>query len=106
MAIIIDMNGQQCDGVMESVLSLGSAADKLTAFGAHVISVDGHDIEAIHQAGATKPTSGALVILAKTNPCQGMDYLETRRPKWHYVRFNSAEEAKALDEAIRKQLFL
>jgi transketolase len=106
MAIIIDMNGQQCDGIMESVLSLGSAADKLTAFGAHVISLDGHDIEAIHQAGTTKPTNGALVILAKTNPCQGMDYLETRRPKLHYVRFKSAEEAKALDDAIRKQLFL
>lgn len=50
LRIIIDMNGQQCDGAMESVLRLGNAAAKLTAFGAQVIEVDGHDVEAIAHA--------------------------------------------------------
>lgn len=105
MAIIIDVNGQQCDGAMESVLSLGAAVDKLAAFGAHVIEVDGHNIEAVQNTGEIQPQNGALVILAKTNPCQGMDYLEKRRPRLHYVRFKSEQEAKELEEAIRKQLY-
>ena len=37
MAIIVDMNGQQCDGAMDTVLNLGAIADKLIAFGTYVI---------------------------------------------------------------------
>jgi transketolase len=105
MAIIFDMNGQQCDGVVESVMTAGSTADKLRAFGAHVVEVNGHDLEALAEAGEIRPDKGPLVILARTNPCQGMDYLEKRRPRLHYVRFKSEEEAQELEEAIRKQLY-
>jgi transketolase len=105
MAIIVDRNAQQCDGAMESVLAMGTVADKLRAFGTHVIEVNGHDIEALAHAGATIPPQGPLVILAHTNPCQGMDYLEKRRPKLHYVRFSSEEEARELEEAVAQQLY-
>jgi len=44
MAIIVDINRQQCDGAMDTVLNMGEIADKLAAFGAHVSEVDGHDI--------------------------------------------------------------
>ncbi|OQW93983.1 MAG: transketolase [Beggiatoa sp. IS2] len=104
LAIIVDVNGQQCDGAMDNVLSLGDSAAKLRAFGAQVVEVNGHDIEAIDQASTVQPEQSALVILAKTNPCQGMDYLENRRPKLHYVRFQSAAEAEALATAIGAQL--
>jgi len=105
MAIIIDVNGQQCDGTMDSVLNLGDLSAKLRAFGAQVVEVNGHDIEALDQASNIQPIDKALVLLANTHPCQGMDYLETRRPKLHYVRFQSEQELKALEEAIRKQLY-
>jgi len=104
LAIIIDLNEQQCDGAMAEVLDLGNAAEKLIAFGAYVMEVDGHDIEAVQKAGEIRPSKGALVILAKTNPCQGMDYLEQRRPKLHYVRFQSQQQAQTLEAAVRKQL--
>jgi transketolase len=104
IAIIVDLNKQQCDGAMDSVLNLGGIADKLSAFGAHVIEVDGHDILAVQQAGETQPETGALVILAHTNPYQGMDYLKKRWPRLHYVRFKSLEEAQELETAIRQQL--
>jgi transketolase len=103
LAVIIDVNHQQCDGAMDSVLKLGSAASKLRAFGAQVIELDGHDIEAIAKAGAVTPKAKPLVILARTNPSQGMDYLEQRRPKLHYVRFASVEEAEELAAAIGQQ---
>jgi transketolase len=105
LAMIIDVNRQQCDGAMDAVLKLGNAAAKLIAFGMHVIEVDGHDIEAIAAASQHRPAQGALVILAHTNPYQGMDYLAQRAPKLHYVRFQSVEEAQALNAGVRKQLY-
>jgi transketolase len=105
MAIIIDVNQQQCDGTIASVLSLGAIADKLRAFGAETLEIDGHDITAIHQACETYPKQGPLVILAYTNPCCGMDYIEKRKPRLHYVRFKSQTEAEELEAAIRKQLY-
>lgn len=104
MAVMVDMNAQQCDGTMESVLTLGSLADKLRAFGSHVVEIDGHDIEAVANAAAILPSGGPLAILAHTNPCQGMDYLEKRRPKLHYVRFASKTEASELQQAIASEL--
>ncbi len=105
LAVIVDVNEQQCDGAMENVLQLGDIAAKLRAFGMHVEEVNGHDIEAIEQACEVRPQRGALVVLAKTNPCQGMDFLEKRRPKLHYVRFQSTDEKVTLETAIRQQLY-
>ncbi len=53
----------------------------------------------------TQHETGALVILANTNPYQGMDYLKKRWPRLHYVRFKSVEEAQELETAIRQQLY-
>lgn len=105
LAMIIDVNRQQCDGAMDSVLKLGDPAAKLRAFGMQVVEVNGHDIEAIAAASEQRPQQGALIILANTNPYQGMDYLARRAPKLHYVRFQSVAEAQALDEGVRKQLY-
>jgi transketolase len=105
VAIIYDVNSQQCDGAMSSVLEPGSIADKLKAFGAHVEDIDGHDIEAIAAAGEIRPEKGPLVILANTSPYQGMDYLKKRFPRLHYIRFKTQDEAAAMNAAIREQLY-
>lgn len=105
MAVIYDVNRQQCDGAMSSVMELGLAADKFRAFGAHVMDIDGHDIEAIAKAGEIQSENGPLVILANTSPYAGMDYLKKRFPRLHYVRFKTKEEAEELNNAIRTQLY-
>ena len=105
VAVIYDVNRQQCDGAMQSVQELGPAAEKLKAFGAHVEDIDGHDIEAIANAAEIRPEKGPLVILANTSPFQGMDFLKKRFPRLHYVRFKSQEEATELENAIRSQLY-
>lgn len=105
MAIIYDVNRQQCDGAMDTVMKMDPIADKFKAFGAHVMEVDGHDIDAIYTAGMVQPEKGPLVILARTSPYQGMDYLKTRFPRLHYVRFKSKEEALELEAAVRDQLY-
>ncbi|MEZ5673551.1 MAG: hypothetical protein R3E08_14725 [Thiotrichaceae bacterium] len=61
---------------------------KLRAFGMQVVEVDGHDIEAIAAASQQRQEQGALVILAYTNPYQGMDYLARRAPNYITCVFN------------------
>ncbi|MDH5716373.1 MAG: transketolase [Spirochaetia bacterium] len=105
MAIIADMNGQQCDGTIDSVMKLGDIEAKLKSFGAYTISIDGHNITEICEASKIKPVNGPLVILANTNPWQGMSYLKKRSPRLHYVRFKSNEELNELETAIREELY-
>lgn len=104
LAIVVDVNGQQCDGAMETVLRPGDLGAKVRAFGGHAVEVDGHDVEALARAADVRPTGGPLVVLARTSPCQGMDWLERRRPRLHYVRPASPEEASEMAAAIREQM--
>ncbi|MCL4458857.1 MAG: transketolase [Chloroflexi bacterium] len=92
VGVYVDVNGQQCDGKMEDVMRIEPLRSRAEAFGARVFQVDGHDVNAL-AAPAEMPTDGRpLVILAYTNPCQGIGLLEARRPRLHYVRFKDEEE--------------
>jgi len=92
VGIYVDVNGQQCDGKMEEVMSIEPLKSRLEAFGARVFQVDGHDVEALAAPAELPADNRPLVILAYTNPCQGIDLLEERRPRLHYVRFKNEEE--------------
>ena len=92
LAVIVDVNGQQADGAMKDVLNIEPLQERIEAFGAHVIKVDGHDIQAIADAAAYRPKDKALIILAYTSPYCSIDLLQSRSPKLHYVRFKSEEE--------------
>ncbi len=102
VGIYVDANGQQCDGKMEEVGLIEPLSERLRAFGAVVREVPGHDLDALANAGLEPWTGGPLVVVARTNPCNGLDLLDERAPKLHYVRFKSTEETdryrKALDE--------
>ncbi len=98
--IYVDVNGQQCDGKTEEVMSIEPLASRLEAFGARVFSVDGHDVEALAQPAALPPDGRPLVVLAYTNPCHGMSILEERRPFLHYVRFKSETERQRYGDLL------
>jgi transketolase len=100
MWLIVDMNGQQCDGEICSVMTIEPFDKRLEAFGARVFRLDGHDVEALAAAAAQQPDGRPTVILADTNPCQGLDLLAARAPKLHYVRFTSSEERLQYQKAI------
>lgn len=97
--VIVDVNAQQCDGPMDSVMTIDPLAAKLNAFGACAFDVDGHDIEAIDRAAETDSKGKPLFILARTNPTQGVPLLETKRPTLHYLRFASQQEKQAFQDA-------
>ncbi len=106
ISIVVDWNAQQCDGAMDSVAEIGPLHDKLTAFGALVRVVDGHDYDQLAEAMALRSDTGPVVILARTSPYQGMPYLKKRFPRLHYVRFTSEAEKIALRDAVAAELGL
>jgi len=102
--VIVDVNRQQCDGAMSSVLDLGDLAARISAFGVTCRPVDGHDLGALRMAAASAEPGKPLVILANTSPYQGMDFLKKRFPRLHYVRFKSAEEQLEMQAALAAEL--
>lgn len=101
---IMDVNRQQCDGAMDSVMTVGDIATKLRDFGAVVVEIDGHDLVAMRQARAEPHEGRPLIILAHTSPYRGMSFLERRFPRLHYVRFKSESERAEMNRAIAAEL--
>ena len=101
---IVDVNEQQVDGAMSEVLDIGNIQKKINSFGAKCIEIDGHDIEAMRQAKKEKHKDQPLIILARTSPYKGMEYLKKRFPRLHYVRFKSEEERSKMNLEISKEL--
>jgi transketolase len=95
LAVVADVNGQQCDGAMDDVMSVGSLAAKLQAFGARVVEVDGHDVDALAAPAELAPDGRPLFVLARTDPARGVPLMNERAPNLHYLRFASdAERAR------------
>jgi transketolase len=92
IGILVDANGQQCDGRVAEVMGAEPLAARLEAFGAAAREVDGHDVAALVDAAARPWGERPLVIVARTDPCRGLDPLRARAPFLHYVRFKSEAE--------------
>jgi transketolase len=90
--IYVDCNGYQCDGSMETVMDIEPLDKRLEAFGAMVTAVNGHDIDALVQAGGRDSLGKPHVVLCRTCPWQGLDFVKARMPKFHYVRFTDPDE--------------
>ncbi len=101
---IMDVNKQQCDGAMDSVMSVRDIARKLHSFGAVAVEIDAHDINAMRQAVKESHEGRPLIIIAHSSPTKGMSFLEKRFPRLHYVRFNSPQERSEMNIAIAKEL--
>lgn len=92
VGVYVDVNAQQCDGLMTDVMEIEPLKARLEAFGARVVEVDGHDPVALASPAEETPNGKALVVLARTDPCRGLDIMRERAPKLHYLRFNSPDE--------------
>ena len=103
----IDVNGLQIDGRTADVMPSEPLDKKLEAFNWHVITVDGHDYDALeraYQEAATvkgKPT----VVLAKTTKGKGVSFMENNAG-WHGKAPNDEqmETARAELEAKIREL--
>lgn len=99
LVVVVDVNGQQCDGEMKQVCNVGDLARKLRAFGAEAKQVDGHSVADIEMA-VRKRSDLPSFVLCSTNPCQGIPLLKDRAPRLHYIRFKNAEEKREFEYVL------
>lgn len=95
----IDVNGQQIDGPVEEVMSLGNLKMKWESFGWIVFDMDGHNFERIiHVMADAKSATGKgkpVVVLMKTEMGYGVDFMVGTH-KWHGAAPNDEQKDKAL----------
>ena len=103
LTAVVDVNGQQCDGPMEQVMTVEPLARRIEAFGGVAHDVDGHAPEALAAAASERGTGRPTFVLGHTDPCRGVDVLRDRAPLLHYLRFTSPDE-KARYEAVLEEL--
>ena len=84
LCVILDWNGLQIDGPVTEVMNPTPHDKKFEAFGFHVISIDGHDFDAIAAAfDEAKTVKGKpTVIIAKTVKGKGVSFMENQ-VGWH-----------------------
>jgi transketolase len=100
LMVIVDQNGFQAMGSTDEVISLGDIAAKFDAFGFDVLSIDGHDEEAIDTGIRNlwqTPSSRPKALIAKTVKGKGVSFMEANN-RWHYTRLNPDTYAQATGE--------
>ena len=109
LCIAVDINGLQIDGATADVMNTAPVDKKFEAFGCAVISIDGHDYNALEEAfktfHANKGTGKPTAILMKTVKGKDISFMENKA-SWHGKAPNDDELAQGLSElaAIRKQI--
>ena len=97
LVAIFDWNGLQIDGPVAEVMNPTPHDKKLEAFGFHVISIDGHDFEAIEAAfEEAKTVKGKpTAIIVKTVKGKGVSFMENQ-VGWHGAAPNDEQYAVAI----------
>ncbi len=97
----VDWNGQQIDGSVEDVMSLGSLHDKWSAFGWEVMECNGHDLEDLDRVFKAARAAGGngkpVMVLMRTDMGRGVDFMEGTH-KWHGVAPNDDQLKSALSQ--------
>jgi transketolase len=98
LVAIVDKNGMQYDGFTGPVMDMGDVPAKWRSFGWTVREVDGHDVNAVHDALSTPNSSGGpLAIIAHTVRGKGVSFMENARA-WHHSRLTQAMFDQAMAE--------
>jgi transketolase len=97
----IDYNGQQIDGPTEKILSLENLQAKFEAFGWHVITSNGNNIEdiviALEYAKSLTGNGKPILNLMSTQMGHGVDFMVGSH-KWHGTAPNDEQLASALNQ--------
>lgn len=97
---IVDYNKIQSLGAVEQVLRLDPLADKLQAFGWHVLEINGNNVAECHRAlTLDKPPKPGrpTVVIAHTKKGAGVDFMEDKL-LWHYKTPDKEQLATALKQ--------
>lgn len=99
LIVTVDYNGQQIDGPVDEVMTLGDLCAKWESFGWHVLETDGNNIEmlldTLEEANSLTGKGKPIIILMKTIMGKGVDFMENHH-KWHGVPPSDEQLEKAL----------
>ena len=104
---LIDWNKGQIDGQVKDVMNIEPIADKFTAFGWNVLSVDGHDVAALAgavekaKANAKAKTGKPTMIVCDTVKGKGVKLFEEGKNAWHGAAPSDAQAKAALEEILQ-----
>lgn len=99
MVAIVDHNKLQIDGENDKVMKVTPIEEKFESFGWNVITIDGHDIEAIKDAFAKareckgRPTA----VVAETVKGKGVSFMENQAG-WHGKAPDAEQTKQAIEE--------
>ena len=91
LRVIVDANGQQCDGCLDEIETADPLTNRIRAFGASAVEVNGHELNGLDEA-MTMDTGKPHFVIARTDPVRGLPLFGERAPLLHYLRFTSPEE--------------
>lgn len=99
LVVVVDNNNLQIDGTIEEVCSPYPIDEKFAAFNFHVITIDGHDFNAIRKAfqEARKTKGKPTTIIAKTSKGKGVSFMENN-VAWHGSAPNDEQYQMAMSE--------
>lgn len=105
LCVFVDINGLQIDGTTDEVMPTAPVDKKFEAFNWNVITIDGHDLEKVHEAieffkNSDKPTA----VIASTIKGKGVSFMENQ-VGWHGKAPDDAQYAVAraeLEAAIKE----
>lgn len=99
LIFILDRNRVQIENYVSQVVTYGSIAGRMEAFGMHTLEVDGNNLsEVIRRIKQAKNVQGApVIIVANTVAGKGVSFMEND-PKWHDRVPSKGQLARALEE--------
>jgi transketolase len=100
MNVIVDNNRISMLGFTDDAVSHGNLAKRLEAFGWSVMEVDGHDVQAVHEALQHMKASAngkPKILIAETLKGHGVPFLENE-PLSHVMNIRTDVLDKLLDK--------
>tara|TARA_B100001758_G_C18349056_1_gene578745 strand:- start:189 stop:1004 length:816 start_codon:yes stop_codon:yes gene_type:complete len=97
LTVIVDFNGMQSDGHSIDIMDKTNLGDKFHSFGFHVKEIDGHNLDEIEQAFASRDFLKPNAIIAHTIKGKGVSFMENNID-WHHGVLSKELYESALSE--------
>jgi transketolase len=98
LVAVIDVNNSQVDGPVPSVMTMEPLAEKWRSFGWRVLEVDGHDVDALSRALASRsPDAEPLAVIARTEMFGRVRSLPASADG-HFIKLDAATERALIAE--------
>ncbi len=97
LTVIVDFNRLQSDGYTKEIMNKSTLGEKFKSFGFNVSEIDGHNLDIINEAFATRDFSKPNAIIAHTVKGKGVSFMENNI-NWHHGSLSCAQYELAISE--------